>query len=278
MSRHMKGHREKGTPLKCTEEIYGLINMAEKYAKHEEDKDEVPTVPPAQDEEMKEPTEVNLEDPVTAKDWEAKAGKRLKEIRFACGDWNDFTDAEITEKVSHVTLVRTLCQYITSNAIYVSCVSTRLSNMVADVVNDMKEDVDKAVKKAGEVKKFHKVAREDMTKMTTIVLEKATELEGVGAQLGVANYLRESKDLREKFIKEGQAAVCDALNDGLSEYVKSFENGIIKRANMACIETLRVTQRIGLPKQVVLMVVLLHFHQRKTLKTIKKWRMLLKLL
>lgn len=238
MSVHMKRHREKGTPLQCTDGIYGVIQINEKYAEIEEDKDH---------EEVRAneaPEEIEAE-PAIAEEWADQSEKALRKIKLNFVEWDEIPNSEFSEKVPYPMFAKAIMEHANYMHILIKSISSTIVNTIVQKDEKMAE----LKKKLDTLLKSHATTRKDMTAMTNTVLEKATELEGVGAQLNIANYLRESKDLREKFSKEGQDAVYDALNKGMEVYAKCLQNQVVKNARIACIETLRATQRIGLPKK-----------------------------
>lgn len=249
MSHHMEIHKKNGTPLQCNNGIYGLINMAEKYIEPEEDKDAcVSTILPVQEEEMKEPTMVDLENPITVADWEAVAEKRVGEVKLTCVEWDSLTDSEITETVSYVAFVKAFAKYVKYNGVYVKCTAARLTNLVTDELKNLKDTIGGAKNKVKVVEKLHKVVKEDINKALDIVVEKARVLEGVEGEFRQANYLRESVDIRKQICDNAQLTVQNAMNIGLIEFEKAWE----KKADVKIMETvdrtMRVRESYGLPQ------------------------------
>ena len=248
MSHHVAIHKKKGTPLQSRDGIGGIINMAEKYNEEENKDDEVSAIPSDQEEKAKEPTVVDLENPITAKDWEARAEKNIMEVRLNCLKWDTIADSEIAESVSYVSLVRTLAKYVKYNGIYVKCTVARLTDLVADELKNFRNTVEGAKNKVKVVEKLHKAVKEDINKALDTIVQKATVLEGVEGQFMEANYLRESADIRKQIRDDAQLTVQGAMNAGLIE----FENAWNKKADTKIREvvdnTLRAREQYGLPQ------------------------------
>lgn len=238
MSRHMKDHSEAGHKLKPTEGAYGLIELAEKYEDREKDegRDETNTYQAANEEDDEGFAS-------RAKEHKEKCEATLKKTLWNFVEWKNLADEEFLVKVPYIVFAKAMIGYASDMKVLVRCTALEMVDAITKNDGTMKE-----IKGLlGTLKKAHESTRKDMQKMSKTVVDKATELEGVGAKLDIARCLTTAADVRKAIIDQGSDITETIIANGFA----SYETKILKRSAKAAFDStmgaLRAVNNCGVP-------------------------------
>ncbi len=247
MSRHMKKHKDNGTPLAGDDGLPRAVKLYEKYNYTHDDESETTSRPsaPVLPEVMKTDVIFDLDNPTSVADWAAHSEEALATLGSRLSEWTQMDDGELTAKVPYPVLARSLIQYSKNVHINAQC-NFRLLGERVDNLNDritvMKKIVDDFPKQVEEM-------RDDVKKAASGVFDKSCQLEGLKSDVEFIKATKNINDIRATLEKEMSRLASSALNHGLEDHLKLVQVALATKARQDSFKAVRTAMIFGLPKE-----------------------------
>ena len=227
MSRHMKAHSEKGTPLKPCDSTGTVIKLYDKYNEMRD-----------LNEENNIENLLDSNDPSIASFYCKKSDDKINETQLILLKWRDLTDREFIKEVSFPVFAKAIIGYSINLRTYLKC-----SFVIAKEESKLIE----LEEKIASLKKCLGEYRNDTKKMSDIVLEKTTTLDGIMSSISLINEINKGDDLRRRITRETKDALQATLTASYNDYEKTFVKKVVDKVKETCLMNARLFKKFGVP-------------------------------